>query len=146
VKKVRLATCDGSVPADRFMNERLSFIEIAFRERAEKLEAKSARRHKGLQVLTDQENQKFGNAVDELNARMRQAGYELHYHNGFIQCSIDPIVENQIERPFWDLVSDATWKNVDVDTKEAIDRRDNGDRDAAFYAARAPGKHNQDHL
>jgi len=29
------------------------------------------------------------------------------------------------------------WKNVDLDIKEAIDRRDNGVRDAAFYAARA---------
>jgi hypothetical protein len=84
------------------MKERMSFMEIAFRER-----------------------------------RMRQAGYWLHYHNGFIQRSIDPVVENQIEEPLWDLVSEATWKNVDVDMKEAIDRRDNGDRDPAFYAARA---------
>jgi hypothetical protein len=34
-------------------------------------------------------------------------------------------------------VSDSPWENVDVDMKEAIDRRDNGDRDPAFYAARA---------
>jgi AbiJ N-terminal domain 4 len=75
--------------------------------------------------------------VDELNTRMRQAGYELHYHNGFIQRSVDPVVEDQIEQPFWDLVADATWKNVDLDMKEAIDLRDNGGRDPAFYAARA---------
>jgi hypothetical protein len=157
-KNFVLAAYDGSVPADRFMKERLSFIEIAFRERAEELETTAARRLaqarerlmrpagairvpgdpvKGMQALIDRENHEFRNAVDELNARMRQAGYQLHYHNGFIQRSIDPVVEDQIEGPFWDLVSDVRWKNVDVDMKEAIDRRDNGDRDPAFYAARA---------
>lgn len=155
-----LANYDGSVSADRFMKERLSFFEIAFRHRAEEMEASHAERlaklHaerprpqprggirlpgdplKAHQALVDRETQEFRSAVDELNARMRQAGYELHYHNGFIQRSVDPVVEDQIEQPFWDLVSDARWKNVDLDMKEAIDRRDNGDRDPAFYAARA---------
>ena len=53
-----------------------------------------------LKVFSDRENQEFRNAVDEINARMRQAGYQLHYHNGFIQRSIDPVVEDQIEEPF----------------------------------------------
>jgi hypothetical protein len=158
-KNFVLAAYDGSVPADRFMKERMSFIELAFRERAEELEGAAARRLaearerlvrrpaggirvpgdpvRGMQALIDRENQEFRNAVDELNARMRQAGYQLHYHNGFIQRSLDPIVQDQIEEPFWDLMSDAMWKNVDVDMKEALDRRDNGDRDPAFYAARA---------
>jgi hypothetical protein len=43
-----LAPYDGSVPADRFMKERLSFVEIAFRQRAEELEADHA---KGLAAL-----------------------------------------------------------------------------------------------
>jgi AbiJ N-terminal domain 4 len=151
---------DGSVPADRFMKERLSFFEIAFRHRAEEMEASHAKRladlrermrrppelgtirlpgdpFKGLQASIDQENQEFRSSVDELNARIRQAGYELHYHNGFIQRSVDPVVEDQIEQPFWNLVSDARWKNVDLDMKGAIDLRDNGGRDPAFYAARA---------
>jgi hypothetical protein len=98
-----LASYDRSIPADRFMKERLSFIEIAFRERAEKLEAKAAGGNKVAQVFADREKLKFHAAVDELNARMRQAGYELHYHNGFIQRSTDQIVEDQIEEPFWDL-------------------------------------------
>jgi hypothetical protein len=155
-----LAAYDGSVSADRFMKERWSFVEIAFRQRAEELEANHAQRladlrarmgrpppprtirlpgdpFKGLQASIDRENQEFHSAVDELNTRMRQAGYELHYHNGFIQRSADPVVEDQIEQPFWDLVADAKWKNVDLDMKEAIDLRDNGGRDPAFYAARA---------
>jgi AbiJ N-terminal domain 4 len=158
-KNFVLASYDGSVSADCFMKERMSLIEIAFRERAGELEATAARRlaqareqllrtvkgrirvpgnpTRGMQALIDRENQEFRNAVDELNTPMRQAGYKLHYHNGFIQRSTDQIIEDLIEEPFWDLVSDAAWKNVDVDIKEAIDRRDNGDRDLAFYAARA---------
>jgi AbiJ N-terminal domain 4 len=134
-----LSTYDNSVSADRFMKERMSFIEIAFRERAAELEAKTAksRGDRVLKMFSDRQNQEFRVAIDELNARMRQARYQLHYHNGFIQRSLDPVVEDQIEEPFWDLMSDATWKNVDMDMKEAIDRRDNGDRDPAFYAARA---------
>jgi hypothetical protein len=140
-----LVPYDDSVSADRFMKERLSFFEIAFRHRAEELEANHAQRLADLrarmdrpppprtirlpgdplkahQALVDQENRELRSSVDELNARMRQAGYDLHYHNGFIQRSIDPVVEGQIEQPFWDLVSDAKWKNVDLDMKEAIDR------------------------
>jgi hypothetical protein len=90
-----------------------------------------------LRIVVDRENREFGSAVHELNARMRQAGYELHYHNGFIQRSLDAVVEDQIEQPFWDLVADAKWTNVDRDMKEAIDLRDGGGRDPAFYAARA---------
>ena len=155
-----LAAYDGSVPADRYMKERLSFVEIAFRQRAEELEANHAKRLADVRArmgrppppgtirlpgdpleahraMVDRENQEFRSSVDELNARMRQAGYELHYHNGFIQRSVDPVVEDQIEQPFWDLVADARWKNVDQDMKEAIDLRDSGGRDPAFYAARA---------
>jgi hypothetical protein len=34
-------------------------------------------------------------------------------------------------------VADPKWANVDTDMKEAIDRRDTGGRDPAWYAARA---------
>ena len=129
----------GSVPADRFMKERLSFIEIAFRERADELEADASKSPRApvLKLFDDRLKQKFQSSVEELNTRMKQAGYDLNYHNGFIQRSADPIIENRIEEPFWRLVSDAMWKNVDVDMKEALDRRDNEARDPAFYAARA---------
>jgi hypothetical protein len=68
---------------------------------------------------------------------MRRAGFNLNYHNGFIQISDDQIVEEQIERAFWSILGGDIWKNVDIDMKEAIDRRDNNERDPAFYAARA---------
>jgi hypothetical protein len=76
-------------------------------------------------------------AVDELNARFRHAECRLHYHNGFIQIETDEMITQQVEAPFWKLVADPKWKNVDHDMKEAIDLRDANGRDPAFYAAKA---------
>ena len=42
-----------------------------------------------------------------------------------------------VEAPFWNLVADPKWKNVDHDMKEAIDLRDTDGRDPALYAAKA---------
>jgi hypothetical protein len=42
-----------------------------------------------------------------------------------------------VKLPFWQLVADQKWNNVDHDIKEAIDLRDTHGRDPAFYAARA---------
>ena len=75
---------------------------------------------------------------DSFNTSLfRLAGTRLNYHNGFIQVATDQLVEEQIERAFWAVVADPLWKNVDIDMKEALDRRDANDRDPAFYAARA---------
>jgi hypothetical protein len=82
-------------------------------------------------------NAKFQIAVNELNARFRQADCQLHYHNGFIQISEDQTVAQEIETPFWKLVAEPKWHNVDHDMKEAIDLRDTGGRDPASYAARS---------
>ncbi|TYD32601.1 hypothetical protein CEK63_17645 [Xanthomonas sontii] len=84
-----------------------------------------------------QQNEVFHNAATELNERFRQAGARLHYHNGFIQISNDEQIRKQIEAPFWALLKDTKWANVDTDFKEAIDRRDSGGRDPGFYAAKA---------
>jgi hypothetical protein len=43
----------------------------------------------------------------------------------------------QVEKPFWGLVSGEDWKNVDFEMKDAIDRRDTGVRDPSLYAAKA---------
>ncbi|MEC9312932.1 MAG: hypothetical protein VYA97_14290 [Pseudomonadota bacterium] len=144
--------------ADTFVKERLSLVEVAFRLREEKVaEANAAlpdqiQRSKnlpktGLRIPGDPEvglrarnkslNENFQSAVDELNTRFRQAGCKIHYHNGFIQLSEDEFFLQQAEQPFWKLVSDPVWKNVDIDMKEAIDRRDGGERDPAWYAVRA---------
>jgi len=83
------------------------------------------------------ENQIFDAYCHELNTRLRQAGTNLDYHNGFIQISADDATQAEIETPFWGLVSDPMWANVDHDMKEAIDLRDSGGRDPSWYAAKA---------
>jgi hypothetical protein len=157
-----LTPFDGKIPADRFIKERLSLVEIGFRQHenfvaglnaelaqnitaAERFDQRIQR--KGLPVPSTMAdgvraanvslNAKFQTAVTELNARFRQAGCKLHYHNGFIQISEDQTVAEEIETPFWKLVAEPRWGNVDHDMKEAIDLRDTGGRDPALYAARS---------
>ena len=168
------AEYDRSVPADQFVKERLSFIEIAFRQKGEQItllnsnleqritETKqqphqikvlgvrggvamsgeerrraSDEREQRIRNSNTEANQAFRAACDELNTRFRQARVNLDYHNGFIQISPDNTVLDQIEHPFWDLVSAPKWENVDQDMKEAIDLRDSSRRDPAGYAAKA---------
>jgi hypothetical protein len=153
---------DGKLPADRFIKERLSLVEIGFRlhekflaglnatltdsiKAAELFDKRGERRGlqlpgnsaDGVRAANASVNAKFHVAVNELNVRFRQAGCQLHYHNGFIQISDDSTVAQEIETPFWKLVADRKWHNVDQDLKEAIDLRDTGGRDPAFYAARS---------
>jgi hypothetical protein len=145
---------------DRFMKERLSLVELAFRFHADGLatrernlpqlitEAKrqAARLTRGYESVDqsgaikdslNRANSAFASAVAELNERFRQAELPLHYHNGFIQISEDSAIEKQIEEPFWRALADPLWENVDTDMKEAIDRRDGDGRDSALYAAKA---------
>lgn len=79
----------------------------------------------------------FHNAVQELNHRLREARIPFHYHNGIFQHGTDDVTESQVHEPFWTLVQDPKWRNVDIDIKEAIDRRDHKGRDAALYALKA---------
>lgn len=151
---------DGSEPTDAFMKERLSLVEIGYRKRGEQITAANDKlpeqiaaaqtRQKtigemrvpgsvivGLTSQNNNLNQDFRDAVEELNARFRQAGSNLNYHNGYIQLANDELALQQIEVPFWKLVDVPKWKNVDTDMKEAVDLRDTNGRDPAFYAARA---------
>lgn len=146
--------------ADEFIKERLSLVEIAFRKMEESVDKankqlpelilQSKQRpmpSRGIRLPGDPGdgvrarnrlfNERFQASVEELNTRFRQARCGLHYHNGFIQISEDDLVLQETEQPFWRLLRDPMWKNVDIDMKEAIDRRDSGGRDPAFYAARA---------
>ena len=156
------AKYDSSVSADRFIKERISFIELAFREKEEELNKKNqelpmqlvaaeiqnksneyrgmrfpGNRADGIKAYNDSLNNNFRASVDELNERLRRADFNLNYHNSFIQISDDKLVEEQIEKEFWSITKDPLWKNVDIDMKEAIDLRDSNGRDPSFYAARA---------
>jgi hypothetical protein len=156
-----LAAFVGSESADRYIKDRLSLVELGFRKREEEIAKANAELPSTLAIFASQKgggagrlqlpglsadswrernattNKQFADSVDELNTRLRQAACSLHYHNGFIQMATDALSTKQIEEPFWHLVSEERWKNVDVDMKEAIDRRDTGGRDPALYAARA---------
>ena len=155
---------DGTISADRFIKERLSLVEIGFRQREKAVvehngklsqyvaEAEifdqtygakrsglvlPGKRTDGVRAANATMNANFQSAVTELNARFRQAGCPLHYHNGFIQISEDQTVAQEIETPFWKLVALPKWQNVDHDMKEAIDLRDTGGNNPALYAARS---------
>jgi hypothetical protein len=151
----------GQRDANRFIKERISFVELALRLRGEEVAhansqltsalAQAAMRdaipRSGIRVPGSSEdgvkawnatmNSVFEGQVTELNERFRQAKAPLTYHNGFIQFALDQRIEKHIAKPFWDLVADPLWKNVDIDMKEALDRRDSNDKDPAIFAAQA---------
>jgi len=152
---------------DVFMKIRLSFVELAFREREAQIAKLNSRlpaaltqarfedrlpsrpggglRVPGTPLSSEQRvqsgndliNATFAAQVHELNIRFEQAGAPLNYHNGFIQITTDGLTQKQIDEPFWALVKEPKWTNVDTDMKEAIDLRDSGGRDPALYAAKA---------
>ncbi|ABM59266.1 AbiJ-NTD4 domain-containing protein [Verminephrobacter eiseniae] len=145
--------------ADRFIKERISFIELALRLRGDDIAsansqlASEIRKAKitdacrsggplgnSVDLIVNNNkvlNSAFETQIDELNERFRRAKAPLTYHNGFIQLAIDQHIEKEIRKPFWDLVSDPLWRNVDTDMKEALDRRDSNDRDSVIFATKA---------
>ena len=149
---------------DTFMKERLSFIELAFRERENQIKLSNIQLPTTLRMAAyydgltpsgprgrrvgenhadkarkenDAINAAFKAHVLELNTRFEQARSPLNFHNGFIQITTDALTQQQIDKPFWALVEGPKWVNVDTDMKEAIDRRDTAGRDPALYAAKA---------
>lgn len=149
---------------DSFIKERLSFVELALRLREDELsefnqslseriakaeideiirnsrKSKNPNRGNVAEQMTtwnENTNATFNSQIDELNERFRQAKAPLTYHNGFIQISSDEIIEKSIAKPFWDIVSDPIWKNVDIDMKEALDQRDSNGKDPVIFAAKA---------
>lgn len=150
--------------ADQFMKRRLSFVELAFRNRQEALaaalqscdseiatildmfggdkQAAATIGNKYINAIQSRKRQEQSkNVIDghihELNERFTQARVPLEYNNGYLQFKQDEVVEVQTIAPFWKLASDAKWANVSTDMAEAVDRRDTGGRDPAFYAAKA---------
>jgi len=149
---------DDLAMGDAWVKERLSLVELSYRYRgaqvvfanqqfprnlaeAEALDRRPSSRIRvpgssvdAAHLLNQRMNNAFASAVSDLNERMRLAQYRLHYHNGFIQLSDDEITGAQISQPFWAIIADPRFSNVDLQIKEAIDRRDNRDRTAAFHA------------
>jgi hypothetical protein len=145
--------------ADEFIKDRISFIEQAFRLRGAQVAEANQRlpgeiakaeiseklaKSKGFGNAASQKplllqinatlNSAFDGLVSDLNGRLKLARYTFSYHNGLIQLSQDNVADKQIAQAFWPLVASPPWTNVDEQIKEAIDRRDRGDRTAAFHA------------
>jgi hypothetical protein len=152
-KNWMLAPVGKAETADEYIKNRLSLVELSFRMKEEtiahfiEIYSKPTIEFAGTIFDSEfmkstleryqRELSKLTDTVDELNERLRRAGYPLHYHNGFFQFSEDRTIRSTVEQPFWSLVADPKWQNVDIDMKEAIDRRDTGGRDPGFYAGRA---------
>lgn len=141
-KKWMLTVPSEDEDIDRFISERLSLVELGFRQMADNLSEKRLTLHlygpaSPRRSWVTEAEQKLSAQVKELNERLRRADYPLHYHNGFLQFSNDALIQGHVEAPFWTLVAARKWANVDTDMKEALDRRDAGGRDPALYAARA---------
>jgi len=128
--------------AGYFIKIRFSVIELIFRE-LEKFvdslpEGKGSHFFKAGGTPGKSEYKKsLSVAIEEMNSRFKHAGLPLHYHNGYIQFQDEDLAAARIEEAFWDLIKDKKWGNVDLDIKEAIDRRDNNKKDAVFYAFKA---------
>lgn len=111
-----------------FLRMRLSLVELLFREFAHV--AATLNRDRGA-------GEAIAEAVRELNLRLRNAKFGLHYHNGILQFARDGLTEERTAEPCWSLLRDSKWKSVDRELKEAIDRADAGKSDACFHAGKA---------
>jgi hypothetical protein len=164
-KHTMLKVCENwffktpSGSADEHVKDRISLIELGFRMRESEINEMNSAPISSLEELSvsltkprirvpgnpadgvrawrARRTEMFKASVTELNTRFRQSKYLLNYHNGYIQITTDDLVQNVVENPFWQLVANQIWQNVDTDMKEALDVRDSNGRDAAFYAARA---------
>jgi len=150
---------------DQHLKDRLSLIELGFRERENEIATMLAQPEtNALQALAATSTLRvpgspksaalsyregkvaaFRTCVDELNARFRHAALPLNYHNGFIQIATDDLVQREVETPFWTVVSGPEWANVDLDMKQALDLRDSDGRDPALCRT-CIGKHDKDHF
>lgn len=140
---------DAHRSPEEFVAARFSLLELLFGEIEQKLgeaDDKEASSRAGFFRKPKQPisganqhalKQIFRTAVQELNTRLKDAKIPLQYHNGLFQYVSDDLTASQIHAPFWSVVKNPKWINVDIDIKEAIDRRDNNGRDAAFYALKA---------
>jgi hypothetical protein len=128
---------------DDFVKDRLSLFEVGMREKYHEIEKYKTWIASNPQMETHYIKklapiEKLHAAgAEEVNARFKSSMIPIHYHNGFMQIKRDDLISTEIEQPFWSTVSDPLWENVDKDMKEAIDQRDSGGKDPAFYAGKA---------
>jgi hypothetical protein len=141
---------DNHGDQDFFLKLRLSLVELLLRSAEEFLKELhktrdlsiissllSKRTHPDRKSKEEMAIDHFLNSIDELNQRFREAKMPFSYHNGFIQFVEDRFTSENIDEPFWGLLSDTKWKNVDYEMKEAIDSRDAGKEESITFALKA---------
>jgi hypothetical protein len=133
-------TAHGS--SEDFVAHRFSLVELLFATIERELtttESKSKGLVEKVSEPTTSEDaiSALRNAVIELNYRAREARIPFDFHNGLFQLTSDDATQSYVHKPFWQLVGDAKWHNIDMDIKEAIDRHDQKGRDVALYALKA---------
>lgn len=135
---------------DYFFKIRIGLVELLFREVEEYLRSELNSSDLGMKASilakrvrpkrkTSLEKALESNvlAVSELKSRFQEAKIPFAYHTGYIQMVDDPRIQEEIEKPFWDLLAEPKWSNVDHEMKEALDRRDADSEDAVTYALKA---------
>ncbi len=137
---------------DMSIKERLSFIELAFRQYesliksqnkdliSKRIEPPEGENFSGYDFIDDlmaMSDELLEGNIHELRERFKKAGLPLTYSGGYIQFSDDEFVENSIKRPFWIAINDPKWASVEHDMHVAIDLRDTGRTGAAASAAKA---------
>ena len=132
-------------PPYEFVAYRISLLELLLAEvQSEFLKPPSTGIRTPLKKLTpssvptpDTRHEKLRDAIGEINHRLRDGRIQLHLHNGLFQRGSDELSEMRLREPFWVLLRDPKWHNVDIDMKEALDRYDANERDVALYALKA---------
>jgi AbiJ N-terminal domain 4 len=133
-----------------FVKLRLSLIELLFRE-AETILRENAPKQQDTQTWWELVQRRVSpprsslekalaatiQGIEELNARFQEARLPFEYHAGIFQRIDDQLTNTQIEKPFWSIVAEPKFSNVEQDIKEALDRRDAGKSDAPFHALKA---------
>lgn len=138
---------DAHGSATDFVKYRFSLIELLFSEIEFNLIQDSANKSIGIglfkkktpetNIQSNLHQDAYQAGIQELNHRLRESDLPFHFHNGLFQYNTDQLSETVVYEPFWKILKDQKWTNVDLDIKEAMDRKDNNGRDVVLYALKA---------
>ena len=98
---------DAHRDLDFYMKTRLSLIELIFRD----FENEASR--SGTPWRRTDSKEKAQEVIRELNHRLHESGLGLRYVNGRFLREDDSLTCAEISTPFWEILQDPRWSNVD---------------------------------
>ena len=114
-------------------SEKMSLVELFFQGLEKEINSiHYSPRNRRLEIL-----EKLKTFIDEVNARLRENGIRIRYYNGRLEPTHDSLMEERIEKVFWDLVADDRWKKASDYMKEAVDRMDSDPNSSVLNACLA---------